>query len=199
MNDTEAVGACLAGIGEGPNAIAAFAADRREFHRAHLRTRRADRSRTGAWLVDDHGTGRKKAGGGQENGGRLHDETLERQHRSPPWLASRMRPDRRAIATVLPSHHLACLTARRQLPRDAPSTHHRQEQAHPPERHRLNEEARGRLFDFLIPVLVTGIQPDQVLGLKERFPRRRRSAALISVTSTEMQPSEKFPTAPRIL
>jgi hypothetical protein len=23
------------------------------------------------------------------------------------------------------------------------------------------------LFDFLIPVLVTGIQPDQVLGLKE--------------------------------
>ncbi|PJR16882.1 hypothetical protein CEJ86_01415 [Sinorhizobium meliloti] len=36
---------------------------------------------------------------------------------------------------------------------------------------------RRRLFDFLIPVLVTGIQPDQVLGLKERFPRRRRGAA----------------------
>ncbi|RVN28678.1 hypothetical protein CN116_10790, partial [Sinorhizobium meliloti] len=34
---------------------------------------------------------------------------------------------------------------------------------------------------------VTGIQPDQVLGLKERFPRRRRGAALISVTSTEMR------------
>jgi hypothetical protein len=43
------------------------------------------------------------------------------------------------------------------------------------------------LFDFLIPVLVTGIQPDQVLGLKERFPRRRRGAALISVTTTEMR------------
>ncbi|RVG85350.1 hypothetical protein CN072_31120 [Sinorhizobium meliloti] len=40
---------------------------------------------------------------------------------------------------------------------------------------------------ILIPVLVTGIQPDQVLGLKERFPRRRRGAALISVTSTEMR------------
>jgi hypothetical protein len=33
------------------------------------------------------------------------------------------------------------------------------------------------LFHFLIPVLVTGIQPAQVLGLKERFPRRRRGAA----------------------
>ncbi|PST20257.1 hypothetical protein CN106_12525 [Sinorhizobium meliloti] len=43
------------------------------------------------------------------------------------------------------------------------------------------------MFDFLIPVLVTGIQPDQVLGLKQRFPRRRRGAALISVTSTEMR------------
>ncbi|QGJ74543.1 hypothetical protein DA102_008455 [Sinorhizobium meliloti] len=43
------------------------------------------------------------------------------------------------------------------------------------------------MFDLLIPVLVTGIQPDQVLGLKERFPRRRRGAALISVTSTEMR------------
>ncbi|MQV67473.1 hypothetical protein GHK31_19290, partial [Sinorhizobium meliloti] len=42
-------------------------------------------------------------------------------------------------------------------------------------------------FDFLIPVLVTGIQPDQVLGLKELLPRRRRGAALISVTSTEMR------------
>ncbi|MDW9774772.1 hypothetical protein GOA89_21285 [Sinorhizobium meliloti] len=40
---------------------------------------------------------------------------------------------------------------------------------------------------ILIPVLVTGIQPDQVLGRKERFPRRRRGAALISVTSTEMR------------
>ncbi|RVE88149.1 hypothetical protein CN238_17480 [Sinorhizobium meliloti] len=29
----------------------------------------------------------------------------------------------------------------------------------------------------LIPVLVTGIQPPQVLGLKELFPRRRRGAA----------------------
>ncbi|PND19971.1 hypothetical protein CN934_19875 [Ensifer sp. MMN_5] len=36
---------------------------------------------------------------------------------------------------------------------------------------------RGGLFDFLIPVLVTGIQPDQVLGLKELFLRRRRGAA----------------------
>jgi hypothetical protein len=26
-------------------------------------------------------------------------------------------------------------------------------------------------------VLVTGIQPDQVLGLKDLFPRRRRGAA----------------------
>ncbi|RVQ01533.1 hypothetical protein CN070_11955 [Sinorhizobium meliloti] len=34
---------------------------------------------------------------------------------------------------------------------------------------------------FLIPVLVTGIQPDQVLGPKEPFPRRRRGAALIPV------------------
>jgi hypothetical protein len=37
--------------------------------------------------------------------------------------------------------------------------------------------SRRRLFDFLIPVLVTGIQPDQVLGLKQLFPRRRRGAA----------------------
>ena len=36
---------------------------------------------------------------------------------------------------------------------------------------------RGRVFDFLIPVLVTGIQPDQVLGLKELLPRRGRGAA----------------------
>ena len=43
--------------------------------------------------------------------------------------------------------------------------------------------ARRGLFDFLIPVLVTGIQPDQVLGLKEPFARRRRGAALIPVTS----------------
>ncbi|MDW9391208.1 hypothetical protein CN151_00920 [Sinorhizobium meliloti] len=41
--------------------------------------------------------------------------------------------------------------------------------------------------DILIPVLVTGIQPDQALGLKELLPRRRRGAALISVTSTEMR------------
>jgi hypothetical protein len=40
---------------------------------------------------------------------------------------------------------------------------------------------------LLIPVLVTGIQPGQVLGLKEHSPRRRRGAALISVTSTEMR------------
>ncbi|RVQ00601.1 hypothetical protein CN070_14290 [Sinorhizobium meliloti] len=46
---------------------------------------------------------------------------------------------------------------------------------------------RRGLFDFLIPVPVTGIQPDQVLGLKERFPRRRRGAALIPVTSTGMR------------
>ncbi|RVQ00330.1 hypothetical protein CN070_14860 [Sinorhizobium meliloti] len=51
---------------------------------------------------------------------------------------------------------------------------------------------RRRLFDFLIPVLVTGIQPDQVLGLKERFPRRRRGAALISVTSREMTKEERL-------
>jgi hypothetical protein len=36
-----------------------------------------------------------------------------------------------------------------------------------------------RFVDLLIPVLVTGIQPDQVLGLKELFPRRRRGTALI--------------------
>ncbi|RVE90142.1 hypothetical protein CN238_11720 [Sinorhizobium meliloti] len=61
----------------------------------------------------------------------------------------------------------------------------------------MRNTPRG-LFDLLIPVLVTGIQPDQVLRLKERFPRRRRGAALISVTSTEMrvrrlQSSEMFP------
>jgi hypothetical protein len=67
------------------------------------------------------------------------------------------------------------------------------------------QAARRGLFHFLIPVLATGIQPAQVLGLKERFPRRRRGAALISVTSTRdeneetLQSSEKFPTAPRIL
>ncbi|ASQ10552.1 hypothetical protein CDO22_10440 [Sinorhizobium meliloti] len=38
-------------------------------------------------------------------------------------------------------------------------------------------DTQGGLFDSLIPVLVTGIQPDQVLGLKQRFPRRRRGAA----------------------
>ncbi|RVK32292.1 hypothetical protein CN163_25175 [Sinorhizobium meliloti] len=38
-----------------------------------------------------------------------------------------------------------------------------------------------------MPVLVTGIQPDQVLGLKELFPHRRRGAALISATRTEMR------------
>lgn len=44
------------------------------------------------------------------------------------------------------------------------------------------------MFDFLVPVLVvTVIQPDQVLGLKERFPRLRRGAALIFVTSIEMR------------
>ena len=36
---------------------------------------------------------------------------------------------------------------------------------------------RRRLFDFLIPVLVTGIQPDRVLGLKERS--RAADAALL--------------------
>ena len=51
-------------------------------------------------------------------------------------------------------------------------------------------DTRGGLFDSLTPVLVTGIQPDQVLGLKQRFPRRRRGAALISVTSTEMRRGE---------
>ncbi|PJR16759.1 hypothetical protein CEJ86_00675 [Sinorhizobium meliloti] len=43
--------------------------------------------------------------------------------------------------------------------------------------HSALRATRRRLFDLLIPVLVTGIQPDQVLGLKERFPRRRRGAA----------------------
>jgi hypothetical protein len=46
------------------------------------------------------------------------------------------------------------------------------------------------LFDFLIPVLVTGIQPDQVLELKELFPGRRRGAAPIPVTSTGMRGGE---------
>jgi hypothetical protein len=46
---------------------------------------------------------------------------------------------------------------------------------------------RRGLFDRLIPVLVTGMQPDQVLGLKESFPRRRRGAVLIPVTSTGME------------
>ncbi|MDW9373520.1 hypothetical protein GHK33_19300 [Sinorhizobium meliloti] len=35
----------------------------------------------------------------------------------------------------------------------------------------------SRLVDLLIPVLVIGIQPEQVLGLKEHSPRRRRGAA----------------------
>ncbi|RVQ01819.1 hypothetical protein CN070_10850 [Sinorhizobium meliloti] len=52
--------------------------------------------------------------------------------------------------------------------------------------------SRRRLFDFLIPVLVAGIQPDQVLGLKERFARRRRGAALIPVTSTGMRTEERL-------
>ena len=38
---------------------------------------------------------------------------------------------------------------------------------------------RRRLFDFLIPVLVTGIQPDQVLGL-ERLSRAADAALLDS-------------------
>jgi hypothetical protein len=54
-----------------------------------------------------------------------------------------------------------------------------------------------RFVDLLIPVLVTGIQPDQVLGLKELFPRRRRGTALISVTSTEMTEEEKLQTSDR--
>ncbi len=33
-------------------------------------------------------------------------------------------------------------------------------------------DTRRYLSDLLIPVLVTGIQPDQVLGLKELLPRR---------------------------
>ena len=36
---------------------------------------------------------------------------------------------------------------------------------------------RRRLFDLLIPVLVTGIQPDQVLGLERLF--RAADAALL--------------------
>ncbi|MDW9677708.1 hypothetical protein CN172_03515 [Sinorhizobium meliloti] len=32
-------------------------------------------------------------------------------------------------------------------------------------------DPRRGLFDLLIPVLVTGNQPDQVLGLEELFPR----------------------------
>ncbi|PND18909.1 hypothetical protein CN934_25360 [Ensifer sp. MMN_5] len=48
-------------------------------------------------------------------------------------------------------------------------------------------ECSSRTSRSLIPVLVTGIQPGQVLGLKERFPRRRRGAALIPVTSTMMR------------
>ena len=45
---------------------------------------------------------------------------------------------------------------------------------------------RRRLFDLLIPVLVTGIQPDQVLGLKgSSAPQTRR--CWIPVTSTGMK------------
>ncbi|PJR13664.1 hypothetical protein CEJ86_21010 [Sinorhizobium meliloti] len=40
-----------------------------------------------------------------------------------------------------------------------------------------SECCNRRTSPVLIPVLVTGIQPDQVLGLKERFPRRGRGAA----------------------
>jgi hypothetical protein len=60
------------------------------------------------------------------------------------------------------------------------------------------------LFDFLIPVLVTGIQPDQVLGL-ERLSRAA-DAALLDLCDKHrdedeerLQPSEKFPAAPRVL
>ncbi|VTZ64704.1 conserved hypothetical protein [Sinorhizobium medicae] len=55
------------------------------------------------------------------------------------------------------------------------------------------------MLDFLIPVLVTGIQPDQVLGLKELPAQTRR--CWFSVTSTEMReeerprPCDPFPTA----
>ena len=38
---------------------------------------------------------------------------------------------------------------------------------------------RCGLFDFLIPVLVTGIQPDQVLGLERLF--RAADAALLDL------------------
>ncbi|PND20333.1 hypothetical protein CN934_17455 [Ensifer sp. MMN_5] len=58
------------------------------------------------------------------------------------------------------------------------------------------------LFDFLIPVLVTGIQPDQVLRLNELFPRRRRGAATLLTRmrrEERLQSSEKFPTSPRVL
>ncbi|PND27487.1 hypothetical protein CN933_12495 [Sinorhizobium sp. M4_45] len=50
-----------------------------------------------------------------------------------------------------------------------------------------SECRRNHTSPVLIPVLVTGIQPDQVLGLKERIPRRRRGAARIPVTSTEVR------------
>jgi hypothetical protein len=55
---------------------------------------------------------------------------------------------------------------------------------------------------FLIPVLVTGIQPDQVLGLERLF--RAADAALLDpcdehMRMERMQSPEKCPTAPRIL
>ena len=63
---------------------------------------------------------------------------------------------------------------------------------------------RGGLFDFLIPVLVTGIQPDQVLGLERLF--RAADAALLDPCDEhrdedggEIPVLRKFPTAPRVL
>jgi hypothetical protein len=41
----------------------------------------------------------------------------------------------------------------------------------------LRPDTRDDLFDFLIPVLVTGIQPDQVVGLDRLF--RAADAALL--------------------
>jgi hypothetical protein len=54
---SEAIGAGMAGVGECAHAVAAFATDRSVFHRAHLRTRRADGSGTGARFVDNDGAG----------------------------------------------------------------------------------------------------------------------------------------------
>ncbi|MDX0259104.1 hypothetical protein GOC32_29895, partial [Sinorhizobium meliloti] len=49
-------------------------------------------------------------------------------------------------------------------------------------------DTRRGLFDLLIPVLVTGIQPAQVLGLEELFPAPQTRRCCISVTSTENRP-----------